>query len=110
MLTPGLIFPGATVALTIAFVNSDGDAVDPSTVKFHTMSPDCQEKSYVYGTDAEISKQSTGHYTAAITPNLSGRWWYRWVGENPVVAVEGDFLVQASAFVDPRLARKRYSV
>jgi hypothetical protein len=74
------------------------------------MSPDDVETSYTYGTDAALVRAATGNYYVDVTPDIAGRWWFRCETTGPVSAQEGDFLVQASAFVDQRLARKRYSV
>ena len=110
MLAPGKVWPGSQVDITIAFTDDAGAAVDPTTVKFYLMSPECSESSYTYGTDSEISKQSTGNYTARITPDKAGRWHYRWLttGDGTTIASEGDFLVQRSQFVDDPGSRDYY--
>jgi hypothetical protein len=110
MLTPGLIYPGSQFRLAANFQDTNGADTDPATVRFRLMSPDWEETSYTYGTDAALVKAATGAYYIDITPDLSGRWWFRWETTGPVSAHEGEFLVQASAFEDQRYVRRRYSV
>lgn len=102
LLTPGRIYPGSTVRITGEFFDSDDVDTDPSTsITFKLRSPTGVETSYVYGTDAEVQKQSTGNYTADIYLDEGGRWLYRWqaaTGDDISVAGEGAILVQASKF------------
>lgn len=102
MLEPGKYFNGTEIRLTIAFTDDDGDFVDPDTVTFKTCSPSGVISSYVYGTDSEVQKASTGNYTADISPDQGGRWFYRWesTGTAKKLAKEGNFVVQLSPFID----------
>lgn len=100
MLYPGKIYPETTLRLTVSFTDENGDAVDPTTVTFSTYSPGGTLTSYVYDTDDEVGKASTGNYYADIVPDESGRWHFRWVttGSGTAIATEGNFIVQASKF------------
>ena len=100
MLTPGKYYINTVMRLTVNFQNDSAADVDPTTVTFKTMSPSGTETSYVYLTDSEIQKESVGDYYADITPDEAGRWFFRWVttGTGTTIAIEGDFLVQDSAF------------
>ncbi len=103
MLEPGRYFIGSEVRVSVTFTNSAGTAVDPDTVTFRTCSPNNTKASYVYGTDTEVSKVSTGNYTADFTPDKAGRWYFRWesTGVGTKTAVEsGDLVVQSSPFFD----------
>lgn len=102
MLAPGKNYINTEIRLTASFVDSDGDAVDPDTVTFKTYSPQGLVASYVYGTDSEVQKASTGNYTADVTPDKAGRWHFRWetTGTGTVLALEGDFIIQRSPFFD----------
>jgi hypothetical protein len=102
MLEPGKIYVETELRLTASFVNSSGVAVDPDTVTFKTHSPSGDDATYVYGTDSEVQKASTGNYTADIVPTEAGRWRFRWktTGTGTVIALEGDFIVKKSAFFD----------
>ena len=102
MLAPGKIWPGSQLDITISFKDGNGTPVDPDTVTFKLMSSEWSERSYTYGADSEISKQSVGNYTARITPDRAGRWHYRWetTGDGTTLASEGDFLVQRAPFTN----------
>lgn len=99
-LYPGRRYVGDTVRLAINWQNEDGTDLDPSTdVALTTRSPTGTETTYTYG-DSEITRETTGDYYYEITPNYSGRWFYKWeatgVGTNKVI--EGSFVVQSSPF------------
>lgn len=102
MLYPGRINQGTTLRVAANFQNSADADIDPTTVTFKLFSPSAGTTSYVYGTDAEISKDSTGDYYIDVTPTEAGRYVYRWVttGTNQNLAVEGNFVVTASPFYD----------
>ena len=99
-LYPGRIYPETSLRLTVTFADADGAAVDPATVTFTTCSPSGGVTSYVYGTDAEVGKSAVGNYYADISPDQSGRWFFRWktTGTGTALVDEGDFVVQASPF------------
>lgn len=97
-MAPGKHYVNAPIRLSVNFTDSSGNDTDPTTVKFKTIDPCGYERSYTYGTDAEITKQSVGDYSADVTPDSAGRWLFRWETTGGVIALEGDFLVQDSAF------------
>lgn len=102
LLTPGRIYPGSTVRITGEFFDNDDVDTDPATsITFKLRSPAGVESSYVYQTDGEVQKSSTGNYTADIYVDEGGRWLYRWeaVTTGPIyIGGEGSFIVQASSF------------
>lgn len=102
MFKPGRYYNGTTINIPVSFTDSNGDAVDPDTVTFKTCNPNGTIGSYAYGTDAEITKISTGNYNAEIVPDKGGRWFFRWesTGTGKATVREGDFLIQVSPFVD----------
>ena len=99
---PGRSYIHTEKRILVNFLDANGDDVNPTTVTFKTCSPSAVEASYVYGTDSEITRTSTGHYVADIVPDESGRWHYRWetTGAGTIIKHEGSFLVQASQFYD----------
>jgi len=103
MRTPGKFYVNTVMRLEATFENDDGTAVDPDTVKFRTYAPSGATATYTYGDDDEVQRESTGNYTADITPDEAGRWHYRWetTGTGTTIALESDFLIQESAFFDP---------
>jgi hypothetical protein len=102
MLSPGKNYYGSPMRVETCFEDSTGTLVDPDTVTFKTMSPSGTETSYVYLTDTEIGRSSSGIYYCDFTPNASGRWHYRWesTGDGLSVAHEGSFVIQRSAFYE----------
>lgn len=100
LINPGLNFNSGTVRINALFQDASEVAVDPTTVTFRTYSPSGSQASYEYGTDAEVVKVETGVYYAEISPDAAGRWYYRWETTSPVIADEGDFIVQRSPFFD----------
>ena len=102
MLAPGRRYINSPIALTANFQSAAGSDVDPTTVTLRLMDPLGVETTYVYGTDDELVRDNSGDYTATVTPDSSGRWFFRWqtTGTNLIVASEGNFLVQASPFYD----------
>jgi hypothetical protein len=100
MLKNGRVAPGTPFRVTCNFEDGEGDDVDPTTVTLKTISPCGTERSYVYGTDSEVQKDSTGNYYGDITPDRAGRWRFRWesTGAFTTTAIEDSFIVQASQF------------
>ena len=59
-------------------------ASDPDTVTFKITDPDNVTTTYVYGTNDELIKVSTGIYRVDINLNKEGIWYYRWEGTGSV--------------------------
>lgn len=75
----------------------DGVVTDPTTVTAIISEPDGTETTYVYGTDAELVKDSTGVYHVDISAMTAGRWVYRFEGTGAAQAAgERVFLVEES--------------
>jgi len=75
---------GASVTFAVASV-----ATDPTAITFEARSPVTGTiTSYVYGTDAELVKVSTGNYTVDIALSEPGRWWIRWEGTGTAAGSE----------------------
>jgi hypothetical protein len=104
-LKPGKYFPGSPIRLTVTFADTDGNGVDPTTVKIRTFDPEGYEASYLYNTDANVGRNDTGSYYADITPDKFGLWRTRWetTGTNTTFASEDRFNVQHSPFYDAAL-------
>ena len=101
-LRPGKIYIGRPVRLTVNF-NVDDTDVDPTTVVLRVMSPDRVETTYTYAVaGTTVQRSSAGDYYCDVTPDVAGRWYYRWqgTGTDTTDASEGDFLVQTSIFYD----------
>lgn len=63
-----------------AFTDADGVAADPTTVTFWWQTPAGVESSYVYSTDDELVKDSTGNYHVDLTIDEDGVWYHRLEG------------------------------
>lgn len=98
MLEPGRVYVDDTKRLAINFQDDDGNDIDPTGLTFKLMSPTGTLTTYVYGTDAEVVKLSTGDYYVDVTPDESGRWRWRWVstGSGRASVTEGSIVVQWS--------------
>lgn len=90
---------GDLITLRAAFQDHHGTPADPSRVSVQIKYPDKTIKSFAYGTDDELKKESTGIYYIDIIPNRAGVWRYRWAVAGTVTKVaEAYFLVEKSAF------------
>jgi hypothetical protein len=98
MLAPGKHYVNSPIRLTVNLIDDAGNDTDPTTVLIKILDPFGISTTYTYGTGSEVTKQSVGDYAADITPDSSGRWRFRWETTGGVIALEGDFLVQDSAF------------
>jgi len=76
--------------LGVAFADSAGTAVDPTTVTFTIRAPSGTVTSYTYGTDAELVKTGTGAYYVDWTIAAAGRYAYRFAGSGDITTAEGD--------------------
>jgi hypothetical protein len=84
---------GETRLVTATFRLTDGSLVDPADVDLTVISP-----SGVTSTPA-VANPSTGVYTATITFDEEGFWYWRWEGETNegTVAAECQACVVASS-------------
>lgn len=90
---------GRLVRFSAVFRNAAGTAADPTGVTFKVRNPAGTLTTYVYGTDAELVRDSTGNYHVDYTVNASGEWHSRWEGSGAVVtAEESQLLVAPSGF------------
>ena len=59
-------FLGNTIDFTVTFTLVGGILVDPSTVNFSIIDPEKTRTDYVFGTDDELTKVSTGKYKVML--------------------------------------------
>jgi hypothetical protein len=88
---------GTVVTVKGTFTNTAGAVQDPATVKLTVVTPDGVEATYVYGTDADMLKSSTGVYTCNLdTTAKRGLWLYTWwsVGSGQADSGEKEFYVE----------------
>lgn len=73
--------------------------VDPASVTFKVRAPNGTTTTYVYGTDAQLVKESVGHYRADVNADQAGQWTFRFEsGGTYQDADEATFTVLAGAF------------
>ncbi len=76
-----------------------GVLLDPTAVTFKVKNPAGVETVYVYGTDVQLIRDSTGKYHVDINANAVGTWFYRFESTGTgQAAQEGAFRVQTSNF------------
>jgi len=88
---------GDKVKITGSFTNN-GAASDPAAVIAWYTSPGGTVTTLTYGTDAGLTKVSTGVYSFYMAFNRSGRWYYRMDDNDQNVAAEGFLDVNTSRF------------
>lgn len=81
---------GDLVRVSGAFTVSDVDT-DPTTVTVLYRDPSGNLTTLVYGEDASVVKDATGQYHLDISPDETGKWWFRWVGTGDAQAAEEDY-------------------
>lgn len=79
---------GDVVRVAAAFLNDASAAVDPTTITFILSDPLGVQTSFVYGTDSEVTKQSTGNYRFAYPVTDPGVHVVRCVGTGAAIAAE----------------------
>jgi hypothetical protein len=67
------------VELKGTFKDAAGNLTDPTDVALEVLNPAGTLSTYTYGA-SEVSKESAGIYTKAVTLDASGRWYYRYKG------------------------------
>ncbi len=68
---------GNDVVCSALFRSSEGVVADPDTVSFSFRNGDGDVTTYVYGTDAEVVKDSVGNYHVNVDASARGTWHYR---------------------------------
>jgi len=87
--------------VTGTLADSAGTASDPAgTITVSIKDPSGNTTSYVYGTDAELVKSSTGVYYVDVSVDEAGPWLYRFASGtgSGQAAAESYFMVQDSEF------------
>jgi uncharacterized protein YfaS (alpha-2-macroglobulin family) len=89
---------GDLVRATGVFKNAADVAIDPTTVRFKFTKPNGVQTTYLYLTDVQLVRDSTGNYHVDISADLPGEWYYRWESTgNGQAAEDHQFTVAPSA-------------
>ena len=59
------------------FTDAASTVTDPAAITFKVKNPSGTTTTYVYGTDAQLVKDSTGTYYVDVSINSAGVWYYR---------------------------------
>lgn len=89
----------SAVHMSATFTNSAGNPADPTAVTFRLRLPNGTLVNYTYGTDAQLTKDSTGVYSVIYTASAAGIYTYYFRGTGAVQAGTDDtqFRVIASS-------------
>ena len=90
---------GNVVRCSTTFTNLAGAAIDPTTVSFSFKTPAGVTTTYVYPTDAQLVKDSTGNYHVDISADTEGTYYWRFFSTGTgKAAYEGSFAIPDSEF------------
>lgn len=90
---------GDDVRCAAAFTNSAGVAVDPTAVICKIRDPEGTVTPKIYGTDAELVRDSAGSYHIDVDASMPGTWWVRFYSTGSgKAAIEESFEVETSKF------------
>ena len=81
---------GDVVTVTALTKNSAGTLTNPTAITFYVKDPLGEIADYIYGTDNEVARPSTGTFTFDYTPTLRGTYTVRVVATGTVKAAERD--------------------
>lgn len=79
---------GDLVRVKGTFRDSTGAVADPTFVTLKLKPANDATRTYTYGTDIELIKDSTGIYYVDVSPNVAGHWTYQWKGTGAVKTME----------------------
>lgn len=90
---------GSLIRCSVVFTNDAGVPSDPGEVNFQLHNPNGSPTNYVYGTNAELVKDSVGHYHVDVNGSISGKWAFRFYSTGDGQAAnESSFRIGASEF------------
>ena len=90
---------GDLVAVEAVFTDRNDALIDPTAVSFKIKDPNGNITTYVFGTDAELVRDSLGKYHVDVSPGIDGTWQYRYESTGTgQAAEEGQFQVKRGFF------------
>ena len=76
------------------FRNNDAELADPTTITLRHTEPGVAAVNYVYGTDAEVVRESLGIFHVDYVADIVGEHKWRWLGTGAVqIAIKGGFII-----------------
>ena len=87
---------GDLIRVSAIFMTNNVDT-DPATVTLKHKDPGGTATTWVYLTDAQVVKDSTGNYHGDINVTTAGTWNFRWEGTGTIQGVgQSNFTVDAT--------------
>ena len=74
--------------MSVSYQEKDLTYVDPTTITLNIIAPSGAITTYVYGTDSELVKDSTGQYHADYLLDESGIWKYQFISTGTLPSME----------------------
>ncbi|MFA5937419.1 MAG: hypothetical protein WC822_06115 [Candidatus Paceibacterota bacterium] len=84
---------GDSRKLKALFYDTNDALFNPTTVTFKYKKPGASTVTYVYGTDAQVVRDTTGTYYVILTFDTPGTWHYEWQCTGGVEAEPRDVYV-----------------
>lgn len=93
---------GNIIKVRSTFKNEDNVKQDPATVQVAVKKPDATITTYVYGTDPEVVRESTGIYHILIdTTDEPGTWQFVWNSSGTLQAAGQTQFTVVDTIFDP---------
>jgi hypothetical protein len=86
------------VRCSVTFRDATGALADPTSITFYYASAAAPTSrlTYLYGTDAQLVRDSLGVYHVDLVPLVPGTWTYGFIGTGTVaIALEAQFQVNS---------------
>ena len=91
--------PTSRIRIRARIKNWDGDLANPTTLQCTVHEPDGTNTTFVWNTDTELVRESTGEFYIDWDADQSGLHKYRWqAGGTIVAAFGGSFNIRQSRF------------
>ena len=87
---------GTSPTITVTIKNAGGTIVDPATLTFKYKVEAGATTTYVYGTDAQLVKVTTGVYQVELLCETGGEWSWQYKATTPDCVLEGQFKIKDS--------------
>ena len=87
---------GSSPTITATIKNAAGTIVDPATLTFKFKQQTGATTTYVYLTDAQLERVSTGVYKVELLCDGGGYWYWQYAATTPDCVLEGRFKVKDS--------------
>lgn len=99
-MTTNILDVSDSKTLTVTFTDENDVATDPGVVRFKMREPDGTVTNYLYGTDSQVVKDSTGVYHVVWSFDQYGRHFVKWNGSGTLDAsVDDEFFARKAGAI-----------